>query len=54
MTAKKPTDRNRPLRVFEKILNGGLGRGNIGVVMSSHGTGKLAVMTCVTVDKRWP
>jgi hypothetical protein len=51
MSAKKPTDRNRPLRVFEKILNGGLGRGNLGVVMSSHGTGKLAVMTCVTVDK---
>lgn len=48
---RRPTDHNRPLRVFEKTLNGGLGRGNLGVIMSSHGTGKLAVMTGITVDR---
>ncbi len=41
---------NRPLRVFDKILDGGLGRGNIGVLVSRHGTGKLAVMTTIAID----
>jgi hypothetical protein len=51
MTNRKTTERNRPLRVFEKVLQGGLGAGNLGVLLSSHGTGKLAVMTSLTVDK---
>ncbi|MEE9391991.1 MAG: hypothetical protein V3W41_05760 [Planctomycetota bacterium] len=44
------SDANRPLRVFEKALNGGLGEGNIGVLMSRTGTGKLAVMTSIAID----
>ena len=41
---------NRPMRVFEKILGGGLAAGNIGVIMSRHGTGKHAVLTSITLD----
>jgi len=44
------TDVNRPLRVFDKVLRGGLGAGNLGVVMSRHGTGKQAVMTAIAID----
>ena len=36
------TDQNRPLRVFDKVLKGGLGAGNLGIIMSRHGTGKTA------------
>ncbi|MCA9320498.1 MAG: hypothetical protein KDB53_07175 [Planctomycetes bacterium] len=41
---------NRPLRVFHKVLKGGLGKGNLGVVMSRHGTGKVAVLTSIAID----
>ena len=41
---------NRPLRVFEKVLGGGLGAGNIGVLSSRHGTGKEAILTLVAID----
>lgn len=43
-------DANRPIRVFEKVLDGGLGAGNIGVVMSRHGTGKAAILTSLALD----
>ena len=46
----KLTDANRPLRVLDKVIHGGLGRGNIGVLMSRHGTGKLAVLTSMAID----
>ncbi|MEE8141758.1 MAG: hypothetical protein V3T77_01530 [Planctomycetota bacterium] len=46
----KPTDANRPLRVFDKALRGGLGAGNLGVIMSRRGTGKIAVLTCIAID----
>jgi hypothetical protein len=39
-----------PLRVFEKALEGGLGRGNLGVVLSRHGVGKTAFLVGVAVD----
>ena len=42
---------NRPLRVFEKVLGGGLGVGNIGVLSSRHGTGKVAILTLIAIDK---
>lgn len=41
---------NRPLRVFEKVLGGGLGAGNIGVLSSRHGTGKVAILTLIAID----
>lgn len=44
-------DANRPMRVFEKVLQGGLGAGNVGVVMSRHGTGKAAVLASITIDQ---
>lgn len=46
----KLNDSNRPMRVLEKVLHGGLGCGNIGVVMSGHGTGKMAVLTSIALD----
>lgn len=46
-----PAQTNRPLRQFEKVLEGGLGAGNLGVVMARHGTGKNAVLTLLAVDK---
>ncbi len=45
------TDSNRPLRVFDRILGGGLGKGNIGVLTSRHGTGKVAILTLIAIDK---
>jgi len=51
MTAKNPTQENRPLRILDKVLQGGLGAGNLGVFMSAHGTGKVAVMTSIAVDR---
>ncbi len=44
------TDQNRPLRVFDKVLKGGLGAGNLGVIMSRHGTGKVAILTSIAID----
>ncbi|MFQ5655851.1 MAG: hypothetical protein ACE5GW_14120 [Planctomycetota bacterium] len=46
----KLTDANRPLRVLDKVLQGGLGAGNVGVLMSRHGTGKIAVLTSIALD----
>lgn len=46
----KLTDSNRPMRVLDKVLKGGLGAGNLGVVMSRHGLGKMAVLTSIALD----
>ena len=46
----KSTEANRPMRVLAKVLGGGLGKGNLGVVVARHGTGKVAVLTCITLD----
>ena len=43
-------DANRPLRVLDKVLEGGLGLGNVGVVMAGHGLGKVAVLTSIAID----
>lgn len=39
-----------PLRIFEKATDGGLGAGNLGVVLSRHGVGKTAFMVGMAVD----
>ena len=39
-----------PLRIFEKATDGGLGQGNMGVVLSRHGVGKTAFMVGMAVD----
>ncbi len=43
-------DTNRPLRVLDRAIGGGLGVGNLGVIMSRHGTGKTAVLTSIALD----
>nr|WP_319472717.1 hypothetical protein [uncultured Sphaerochaeta sp.] len=40
-----------PLRVFEQSLDGGLGRGNLGVLVSRHGVGKTACLVHLATDK---
>ncbi len=39
-----------PLRVFERSIHGGLGKGNIGLVMSRAGVGKTAFLVDVGLD----
>ncbi|MFA5468997.1 MAG: hypothetical protein WC224_08090 [Sphaerochaetaceae bacterium] len=40
-----------PLRAFEESLGGGLGRGNLGVLVSRHGIGKTACLVHLATDK---
>lgn len=40
-----------PIRVFEESINGGLGRGNLGVLASRHGVGKTACLVHLATDK---
>ena len=39
-----------PLRVLEKGLHGGLGRGNVGLVIAGHGVGKSSFLVGVALD----
>ena len=43
MYQKELNERN-PLRVFEHSIHGGLGLGNLGVIVARHGTGKTALL----------
>jgi hypothetical protein len=47
---RKDWNERSPLRVFEKSIHGGLGRGNLGVVMSRAGVGKTAFLIGVALD----
>ena len=40
-----------PLRLLEKGLHGGLGPGNLGVVLAGHGVGKRAFLVGVALDE---
>ena len=40
-----------PLRLLEKNLHGGLGRGNLGIVLAGHGVGKTSFLVGVAVDE---
>ncbi len=40
-----------PLRVFDESLGGGLGRGNLGVLVSRHGVGKTACLVHLATDR---
>jgi hypothetical protein len=40
-----------PLRLLEKGLHGGLGAGNLGVVIAGHGVGKTSFLVGVAVDE---
>jgi len=50
MYRKELNERN-PLRLFEHSINGGLGRGNIGVVVARHGIGKTAFLVGIALDE---
>ena len=49
MLLKELTDRS-PLRVFEGSIHGGLGAGNLGVVVARHGVGKTAFLVDIALD----
>jgi hypothetical protein len=49
MYRKELNERN-PLRLFEHSINGGLGNGNIGVVVARHGIGKTAFLVGIALD----
>jgi hypothetical protein len=49
MPDKSVCDRS-PLRILERALGGGLGRGNIGVVLSRHGVGKTGFLIGIALD----
>jgi hypothetical protein len=40
-----------PLRLLEKGLHGGLGPGNVGVVLAGRGVGKTSFLVCVALDE---
>jgi hypothetical protein len=50
MYRKELNERN-PLRLFEHSIHGGLGRGNLGVVVARHGIGKTAFLVGIALDE---
>jgi len=50
MYGKELNERN-PLRLFEHSIHGGLGNGNIGVVVARHGLGKTAFLVAIALDE---
>ncbi|NNF08216.1 MAG: hypothetical protein HKN21_15740 [Candidatus Eisenbacteria bacterium] len=50
MIYRKEMNERSPLRVFENSIHGGLGKGNIGVVMARAGVGKTAFLVGVAMD----
>jgi hypothetical protein len=49
MYSKELSERN-PLRLFEHSIHGGLGPGNVGVVVARHGIGKTAFLVGIALD----
>ncbi len=47
---RKETSEKSPLRILERSMHGGLGPGNLGVVMARAGIGKTAFLVHVGVD----
>jgi len=47
---RKEVNERSPLRVFERSIHGGLGRGNLGVVISRAGVGKSAFLVDIALD----
>jgi len=44
-------NKRTPLRIFEKSIHGGVGKGNIGVLASRKGVGKTACLVHIAMDK---
>jgi|SRR6185295_16965002 len=49
MYSKELSERN-PLRLFEHSIHGGVGPGNVGVVVARHGIGKTAFLVGIALD----
>ena len=49
MYSKELNERS-PLRLFEHSIHGGVGPGNIGVVVARHGLGKTAFLVGIAID----
>ncbi len=47
---RKEVNERSPLRVFEQSIHGGLGRGNLGVIISRAGIGKTAFLVDIALD----
>ncbi len=47
---RKEINERSPLRVLENSIHGGLGRGNLGVVVSRQGVGKTAFLVGIALD----
>jgi hypothetical protein len=47
---RKEVNERSPLRVLEQSIHGGLGPGNIGVIVARHGLGKMAFLVGVGLD----
>jgi hypothetical protein len=47
---RKEINERSPLRVLEASIHGGLGAGNLGVVVARHGVGKTAFLVGVALD----
>jgi hypothetical protein len=47
---RKEVNERSPMRVFEKSLHGGLGRGNVGVVVARPGVGKTSLLVQIALD----
>ncbi len=47
---RKELNERSPLRLLEQSIHGGLGPGNIGVVVARHGVGKTAFLVGVALD----
>src|ERR1041385_8555571 len=48
---RKELNESNPLRLFENSIHGGLGRGNVGVVVARHGIGKTAFLVGIALDE---
>jgi archaellum biogenesis ATPase FlaH len=47
---RKEVNERSPMRVFEKSMHGGLGRGNVGVVAARAGVGKTPLLVQIALD----
>ncbi len=47
---RKDFNEHSPMRVFERSIHGGLGRGNLGVVAAAAGVGKKALLVQIALD----
>lgn len=47
---RKEVNERSPLRIFESSIHGGLGRGNLGVIISRAGVGKTAFLVDIALD----